>query len=453
MLAVSALRCVACGSGGLQSGEDVLDCPACGRAYPVLAEVPVMFSDAGVLRGPLLEPTVARTVLEAMDLPPDPISVLRVRRASRVRARFGDRLIGVESAQFLRRVHASGFPIPEDMLQPVAVAAPEEPDGQPCCRWITNYIPRVIPPGHAFLANIRFENTGTAVMRQAGEGRITIAFRWLDEAGAPVTVDDIRTPLPLDLPPGRALTLPISLLAPESPGRYGLVIKMVMEGVRWLQPDLGPIHVAVREGAGFVPPWHWDINSNKPAGYLADQERGFGLMRDWLQRHPAAPGLRLLEIGGNAKPMLGRVAGEAYNVDVDLLGLQVGCIVRRARGNFVTIVCADAQNLPFAEGFFDAIVMFASLHHFPDPAATLRTLRRHLRPGGFIGLFCEPVGQVWPGAVDPAFTEELHHGVNEQGFSLAEYAQIFRDARLDASEVVVDHNSLKAYLVPVTDRE
>jgi SAM-dependent methyltransferase len=452
MLAVSALRCVACGSGGLQSGNDILDCPQCGRTYPIVAEVPVMFSDAGVLRGPLLDPAVARTVLEAMDLPPDPINVLRVRRASGARARFGDQLIGVESAQFLRRVHASGYPIPGDMLQPAA-AAPEEPGGQPCCRWVTEYIPRVIAPGREFLVNIRFENTGAAAMRQAGEGRIAVAFRWLDGAGEPVAVDDIRTPLPVDLPPGQALTLPIILRTPDAPGRYRLAIKMVMEGVRWLQPDLGPITIAVRKGAGFVPPWHWNINNNKPSDYLADQERGFVLMRDWLQRHPAAPGLRLLEIGGNAKPMLGRVAGEAYNVDVDLLGLQVGCVVRRARGNFVTIVCADAQNLPFAEGFFDAIVMFASLHHFPDPAATLRGLRPYLRPGGFIGLFCEPVGQVWPGVVDPAFAEELQHGVNEQSFSLAEYAQIFRNARLDASEVVVDYNSLKAYLVPATNRE
>ncbi|MEJ1978908.1 MAG: hypothetical protein WDN49_25090 [Acetobacteraceae bacterium] len=78
----------------------------------------------------------------------------------------------------------------------------------------------------------------------------------------------------------------------------------------------------------------------------------------------------------------------------------------------------------------------------------LRNLRAFLRPGGFIGLFCEPVGQIWPGAVDPLFVAELRRGVNEQSFSLVEYAGIFRAARLDASEVIVDYNSLKARLVP-----
>ena len=449
MLAVSVLRCVGCGSGGLQPGHDVLDCPQCGRAYPVLAEVPVMFSDVGVMRGPLLEPDVARTVLRAMDLTPDPISLLRVRRASGARARFGDRLIGVESAQFLRRVHASGFPIPEHIMEPPA--PPDSSDGEPQVRWVTDYIPRVIAPGSRFLANVRFENTGAGPMRQAGEGRVTVAFQWFDVTGTRVAVEDLRTPLAVDLPPGQALTLPISLAAPDAPGRYTLMIRMVMEGVRWLEPDFGPIRIAVREGAGFVPPPHWDLNDNKPVSYIADHERGFALMQGWLQRHPAAPQLRLLEIGGNAKPMLGRVPGEAYNVDVDLLGLQVGCVVRRARGNYVTIVCADVQNLPFPEAFFDAIVMFASLHHFPNPGAVLRSLRPHLRPGGFIGLFCEPVGHVWPGDVDPDFAEELQHGVNEQSFILAEYDQIFRQARLEARDLVVDHNSLKATLVPATD--
>jgi len=37
--------------------------------------------------------------------------------------------------------------------------------------------------------------------------------------------------------------------------------------------------------------------------------------------------------------------------------------------------------------------------------------------------------------------------VNEQSFSLAEYAMVFRDAELRADEVIIDFNSLKARLV------
>jgi uncharacterized protein YbaR (Trm112 family) len=106
MPSLSALRCVACGSSGLEaSGQDAgatrLECPRCYRSYPIVADVPVMFSDAIVARGPLLAPAVVRTVLQSMELPPDPGSALRVRRASGFRASFGDDLVTAESAQFL----------------------------------------------------------------------------------------------------------------------------------------------------------------------------------------------------------------------------------------------------------------------------------------------------------------------------------------------------------------
>jgi hypothetical protein len=78
----------------------------------------------------------------------------------------------------------------------------------------------------------------------------------------------------------------------------------------------------------------------------------------------------------------------------------------------------------------------------------LAALRGHLRPGGFIGLFCEPVGQIWPGAPGPAVLADLRLGLNAQGFSLAEYAGIFARARLHVCELVIDGASLKVRLTP-----
>ena len=465
MSSLAALRCVACGSPDLARGPDLLDCPSCDRSYPIVADVPVMFSDAVVMRGPLLAPSVVRTVLRSMDLPAEPGNALRVRRASGTRASYGDRLVAAESAQFLRRVHASGYPVPAELLKPSHdpnAAAEGAGDGQPGCRWVTDYIPRAMAPNDAILANVRFENCGTGPMRHDGEGRVGIAFAWTDQAGQPVPVEPYRTPLPVDLPPGQAITLPVRLIAPPVAGRYTLVLRMVMEGVRWLEPEHGPLCIHVRPGAAFVPPVHWALNRHAPASYVADQARGIAMLRAWLKRGAPSPVKLLLEIGGNAKPAVAHVPGRSYNVDVDLLGLQVGHVAQLARRrgvwpppdpgrSTVSFVCADARNLPFPERYFDAIVMFAALHHLPEPAALLRRLRGYLRPGGFIGLFCEPVGQIWPGAVDPAFAAELEHGVNEQGFSLAEYAQMFAAAGLQAADLIVDHNSLKARLVPVAE--
>lgn len=51
---------------------------------------------------------------------------------------------------------------------------------------------------------------------------------------------------------------------------------------------------------------------------------------------------------------------------------------------------ADAENLPFATGSFDGAFMVASLHHLPDPLASLKEIRRVLRPGGVFVLGTEP---------------------------------------------------------------
>jgi hypothetical protein len=74
-------------------------------------------------------------------------------------------------------------------------------------------------------------------------------------------------------------------------------------------------------------------------------------------------------------------------------------------------------------------------------------MARTLKPGGFIAIMCEPVGHVFANAIADGFHDELLGGVNEQSFSLDEYAQVFREAGLQAQEVIVDGGgSLKAFL-------
>jgi ubiquinone/menaquinone biosynthesis C-methylase UbiE len=48
----------------------------------------------------------------------------------------------------------------------------------------------------------------------------------------------------------------------------------------------------------------------------------------------------------------------------------------------VELQVADAERLPLADGTVDLVVCVDSLHHYPDPGAALRDMRRVTRPDG-----------------------------------------------------------------------
>jgi len=447
MQAPNILTCVHCRSSRLVAADRHLDCADCGTSYPVLGGVPVLFDDVEILPGSRPDAVTARQILGAFGLPEDAISIQRIRELFAQKARFGGLLIETEAAQFLDRIRNTGHDVGSGSSTAANPGSGRVSTGKAQPRWIKSYIPRLLPTDQELLANVRFENIGTGTMHHDGVGRTAIAARWLDSDSHAVTsIPDTRTPLPIDLPPGRALTLPVRIRTPERAGRYSLVLLMVEEGVRWLDADVMSVPVQISGNPLAAAPPGWWLRDELLPDYQADHRRGVALLRDWLDAH--APGQpRILEIGGNAIPMIEDLPGELYNVDVDLLGLQICRLRQRHARRAMTILCADADNLPFPPGFFDVIVVFASLHHFPDPAALLGKLRSRLKPEGFIGLFCEPVGHIWPGDVPLSVRAELERGVNEQSFTPDEYARIFRLAELETAEAIVDKNSLKARLM------
>jgi ubiquinone/menaquinone biosynthesis C-methylase UbiE len=100
----------------------------------------------------------------------------------------------------------------------------------------------------------------------------------------------------------------------------------------------------------------------------------------------ARPGERMLEIGPGTGLQSLHVAsqlGETGRLDiVDIQRPMLDHVTRRDTSGVIVATQADARELPFGEGVFDAVYLVTALGEIPDPGAVLREVRRVVRPGG-----------------------------------------------------------------------
>jgi SAM-dependent methyltransferase len=101
----------------------------------------------------------------------------------------------------------------------------------------------------------------------------------------------------------------------------------------------------------------------------------------------------------------------------------------------VDVVVEDAARLPFDDRSFDTVSVIAALNHIPNRAATLRELRRLVRPGGvFLATMIGPLtgrvahflfrhdeevrGGMIEGEVDGIAPREMRSLITDAGFAL-----------------------------------
>lgn len=479
--------CVRCPTTTLVEQQAELRCHSCGTVYPIVHGVPILFADVVVepTAPPQLE-AIVTAVSAYQALPTDQTTRDTLKAIFSKRYRFSDFLLDAESQQYLDRIHhdQSAPTAPSTALQglrqlkrtlkpfipaplqqkirqlqaklrqwPEAKAASPTPIGplrSVRYAWVGDYLPRTMLAKHCFTGNVRLQNRGDQALPHRGPNPVMLSYHWRQPNGDRVNgLTEHHSPLPIDLPPGQAVTIPMMIETPAIPGDYQLQLCLVEEHIAWHETDATTIAIAITA----APPAHdptatWQTQA-QVYSYHDDHIRAIEQLKQQLQTvipHPP----KILEVGGNACPMLFHdFSGELYNLDIDVHGLQIGKLMDqyvRPDANRMHFICADANQMPFPDAYFDCITMFASLHHFPDLRAILRSLAQKIQPDGFLAMLCEPVGHHYGMELDPTFRAELLKGVNEQSFSLAEYAAIFADAGLVVDRVIVDAFSLKAFL-------
>ena len=99
---------------------------------------------------------------------------------------------------------------------------------------------------------------------------------------------------------------------------------------------------------------------------------------------------RVLEVGcgaGGGLNFLSRIESGSEFVGVDLAETAIEhANARFARSGMLTYKYGDAENLPFADGEFDAVINVESSHNYPSFETFMREVARVLKPGGYFSL-------------------------------------------------------------------
>lgn len=118
-----------------------------------------------------------------------------------------------------------------------------------------------------------------------------------------------------------------------------------------------------------------------------------------------------------ARPAWRIVAGDLSPVAID---------EARAHGGGPEFLVFDAEDLPFGEGEFDAIVFFDLLEHLPHPDVFLAECRRVLKPAGRLHFFCPLEGQ--PGTIYHMLRDNRPIPIHDWKHDHVGHIQRFRDA-------------------------
>lgn len=147
-----------------------------------------------------------------------------------------------------------------------------------------------------------------------------------------------------------------------------------------MEPDLH--HAAYPRASAYDSRWLLSLNMGPNPLWL---------LEDLLRDVPLTTSMRVLDLGcgrGATSVFLAREFGvEVWAVDLWIDGAEREMVFRDAEvEDRVHAVDADVRDLPFQDGFFDAVVSIDAWEYFGTDDHLLPTLLRVLRSGGQVGM-------------------------------------------------------------------
>ena len=184
-----------------------------------------------------------------------------------------------------------------------------------------------------------------------------------------------------------------------------------------------------------------DFWINKPfsdpgqAGWVLSR---FGLLVTALDLRP---GDRVLDFGcgtGWSSEMLARMGMEVVGMDISPAALEMARATTAGRGTGMTgtrprFEVYSGDRLDFADGCFDAIVVFDAFHHLPNPQGVLKEFHRVLAPNRRLGMAEPGAGH----ATEPHAKDEAGTGVLEREIDIEQLHRSGIAAGFQGLEVIV----------------
>jgi len=166
----------------------------------------------------------------------------------------------------------------------------------------------------------------------------------------------------------------------------------------------------------------------------------------------------ILEVACGPGISLGYLARGARRVvggDVDERLLQAA---RRHYGRRISLLRLDAHVLPFADGSFDAVILFEALYYLTAPAGFLKEARRVLRPAGVV--LISTVNKDWRGFNPSPYSTryfsagELKALLESSGFAVELLGGFPSEASTPFGKVLslAREGAVRLHLVPATMR-